>query len=614
MNKPDENDFFAESRGEDALTVEDQDAVELTAQLVRTQSLPAGILELASIPTVFDLPARLRERADGLHVLRDTGSWVRVMSGYLRPLALVRDAMSNRILKRLVAIAPLPTTLTERPRWRLVALDNNEVTNVSKFKERVVESTCRFLTASERDLAELFAHEGRLPSLQLCERFGRLASETVPVFIYCNAVVSDGTIERRNFDIDPIFQCAGTRYFLDESLPRDNGPQLAAVEQEPSNADVRTLLITVYRFWRIQGLLGLGWAVAGLARPALMARVAAFPLLDAVGTRQTGKTTLLQVIASMFGSETLSTAIEVNSVAATRRHLANISGLPLTFDDLQPDAARKLISILLASFDGRRSMLATPSNRNRTVDFIPRANVMISNESLPDHAAFLSRCAALQMVPVSEEKRRQFNQSDTFLNAKRAGLYILSRFTTALESEIVKRSQDLAHDLRGIGERGARQVWGIVLAGLECALGLAHVSDRDTVRMLSEGRELATTTVRTLTGLGWATVMFEDLVPMIGTEQFPGKFFDLDEKEQRLWFAHAQLFHVWAEARRRGNRTPPVGLKDIRRELTEMPWVIGKGTKHRFGLTTVAAMAVNLNSEHPEAIRDILHHLRSRVP
>lgn len=142
--------------------------------------------------------------------------------------------------------------------------------------------------------------------------------------------------------------------------------------------------------------LVLGWSLACIFSDAIFDRYGFFPLLALIGRKESGKSTLADMVLRQWGFLKGPSSHRIDWRQSTpkgiQRTFAKRRSLPVFIDEYRNDAPASLKSTLRAIFDRAAGVQAEFSNDAKTKTTSIRECGIFAGEEVPDDPALLSRC------------------------------------------------------------------------------------------------------------------------------------------------------------------------------------------------------------------------------
>lgn len=582
------------------------------AQASRAHTLPADVLAAAG-PDAYGLPGEFVERSTGLYITDEEGELRKVSNCWIRYIGPVLNLLLRKIVLRLIAVAAPTSQPSDKPEWRIVELTGDDTITAKSFCRRLREHGEFNFTGKDHVLSTYFEASQDRPEFKVLPAWGRVDYAGFTEFAFANALVSKQGVEKRNVLELRVAMIAGMPVYIDNRLSADENLPRLSVPYALTSKTLGEYLKYVGKFFKLPGLLAIAWAFAGLSRAKFMTAVGAFPILLAVGTRSSGKTTLLNALASMFGTGKLGLSAGETTEAGLRRRLSKVASLPLRLDDLRPDAARRFSAALLAMFGETGSARASRDGMWETVESRPLSNVMVAAETVPQDIAAVSRCVVIDLPLPAKEQGESLDVSKLNALAAAAGAFLLTTVDRAHDEQLAEMADALGKGLVNVEDRQRRQVWGPILAGLKKLYLLAGVKPDKLAQPMDAATKYALEQIRVHSGKGWVDTFFEDLVAMINSEslEVSAMFFKYSEADKHLWFNLVGLFALWREWRRKGGYEVFYTVADMRRDIRSQDWNIkDKKKKVRYGNRTWHAMGINLALAVPQGVNLLVECIR----
>lgn len=167
--------------------------------------------------------------------------------------------------------------------------------------------------------------------------------------------------------------------------------------------------------------LMIGWYTASIIKPWLEAQTYRFPILDVVGTKGSGKTTLIErVFMPMLNQTDPKSYNAVTTRFVALAVLGSSNACPVSFSEFRYDAAEKFIRYVLLAYDTGHD----PRGRadQTTVDYALSAPFSIDGEDLVEDAAARERIVVAFLHPKSVKEGSEYYEA--FQKVRYAPLHI----------------------------------------------------------------------------------------------------------------------------------------------------------------------------------------------
>lgn len=163
---------------------------------------------------------------------------------------------------------------------------------------------------------------------------------------------------------------------------------------------------------RNQAYTIMGWAVGVVCLEEIFAKYRSFPFIDVTGKRGSGKTTIAELIISLFGLEKGHMAADTTSVAV-QRFLSYHSSMPFLLDEYRNEKKVRDKDGLLRNVYNRQSagkgIKANFGIREGKI----RGTLILSGEDIPMDNALRTRC--LEIYVAEKQRKKDTNHFNWFV-------------------------------------------------------------------------------------------------------------------------------------------------------------------------------------------------------
>lgn len=151
-----------------------------------------------------------------------------------------------------------------------------------------------------------------------------------------------------------------------------------------------------YESFGANGAIGILFMILSVFRDIVFNQVRFFPFLFLFGDFGTGKTSFVERLLSLFGSDIIGTPLNnATSIALSRLSSSRINGL-FYFKEYTSETDEKAQDFILTAYDGAGRATAVKSNDNKTKSFPVRSGLIFDGNHLPTQkTAILSRMILL---------------------------------------------------------------------------------------------------------------------------------------------------------------------------------------------------------------------------
>jgi len=151
-----------------------------------------------------------------------------------------------------------------------------------------------------------------------------------------------------------------------------------------------------YQSFGTNGAIGILFLILSVFRDVVFNQVRFFPFLFLFGDFGTGKTSFVERLLSLFGSDIIGTPLNnATSIALSRLASTRVNGL-FYFKEYTSETDEKAQDFILTAYDGAGRTTGVKSNDNRTKSFPVRSGLIFDGNHLPTQkTAILSRMILL---------------------------------------------------------------------------------------------------------------------------------------------------------------------------------------------------------------------------
>jgi len=316
----------------------------------------------------------------------------------------------------------------------------------------------------------------------------------------------------------------------------------------------------------------LGWYAAAPLKPWFEENGYRFPVLNVVGTKGSGKTTLIQrVFMPLFGQTDPKSYDAGTTRFVTLALLGSSNAVPIAFSEFRFDAVEKFIRFILLAYDTGHD----PRGRGdqTTVDYPLSAPFSVDGEDLVDDPAARERIVVARLDPTTIEEGgvayRTYKGLFDSMPSGFGGYYIqnvLERVADGRASKILERARDMVFE-KFPGKLPDRVRNNHIVAYVGILLwteivGIAHPPPDVLEGSISCVFDIKAGRSRTL-----ADSMVEDVVNAAsqGSTSYRWKY---DPADGVLWFQLSSAHTWWMASRRRQGRSA-LERDAIKYQLTE---------------------------------------------
>jgi len=168
-----------------------------------------------------------------------------------------------------------------------------------------------------------------------------------------------------------------------------------------------------YQSFGTNGAIGILFLIISVFRDIVFNQVRFFPFLFLFGDFGTGKTSYVERLLSLFGSDIIGTPLNnATSIALSRLASTRINGL-FYFKEYTNETDEKAQDFILTAYDGAGRTTGIKSNDNKTKSFPVRSGLIFDGNHLPTQkTAILSRMILLNFEEssFSEEQKNAYDK------------------------------------------------------------------------------------------------------------------------------------------------------------------------------------------------------------
>ena len=177
-----------------------------------------------------------------------------------------------------------------------------------------------------------------------------------------------------------------------------------------------------YQSFGANGAIGILFLIISVFRDIVFNQVRFFPFLFLFGDFGTGKTSFVERLLSLFGSDIIGTPLNnATSIALSRLASTRINGL-FYFKEYTNETDEKAQDFILTAYDGAGRTTGVKSNDNKTKSFPVRSGLIFDGNHLPTQkTAILSRMILLNFEESSFSNSQKIAY-DTLKNSASNGL------------------------------------------------------------------------------------------------------------------------------------------------------------------------------------------------
>jgi len=187
-----------------------------------------------------------------------------------------------------------------------------------------------------------------------------------------------------------------------------------------------------YSSFGANGAIGILFLMISVFRDIVFNQIHFFPFLFLFGDAGTGKTSFVERLLSLFGSDIIGTPLNnATSIALSRLASTRINGL-FYFKEYTNETDEKAQDFILTAYDGAGRTTGVKSNDNKTKSFPVRSGLIFDGNYLPTQkTAILSRMILLNF----EESNFSDDQKTAYEGLKTAAVNGLGKVLTEILSK-----------------------------------------------------------------------------------------------------------------------------------------------------------------------------------
>ncbi|NEW80990.1 MAG: DUF927 domain-containing protein [Mariniphaga sp.] len=218
------------------------------------------------------------------------------------------------------------------------------------------------------------------------------------VYVFANAVFSNKEILKVN-EIG-IINCEKKRFYLPAyglaNFTNEEFDTEKLYSFKPGNIGFSEWSDLFYQSFGVNGAIGILFLILSVFRDVIFNQVRFFPFLFLFGDFGTGKTSYVERLLSLFGSDIIGTPLNnATSIALSRLASTRINSL-FYFKEYTNETDEKAQDFILTAYDGAGRTTGVKSNDNKTKSFPVRSGLIFDGNHLPTQkTAILSRMILL---------------------------------------------------------------------------------------------------------------------------------------------------------------------------------------------------------------------------
>lgn len=249
-------------------------------------------------------------------------------------------------------------------------------------------------------------------------------SQEHEVYVFADAVFSKNEILKIN-EIG-IIEANSKRFYLPAfGLANDTNEDFDSEKLysfKKGDIDFKEWSALFYQSFGANGAIGILFLIISVFRDIVFNQVRFFPFLFLFGDFGTGKTSFVERLLSLFGSDIIGTPLNnATSIALSRLASTRINGL-FYFKEYTKETDEKAQDFILTAYDGAGRTTGVKSNDNKTKSFPVRSGLIFDGNHLPTQkTAILSRMILLNFEESSFSSTQKIAY-DTLKNSASNGL------------------------------------------------------------------------------------------------------------------------------------------------------------------------------------------------
>ncbi|NQU53002.1 MAG: DUF927 domain-containing protein [Bacteroidetes bacterium] len=190
----------------------------------------------------------------------------------------------------------------------------------------------------------------------------------------------------------------------------------------PGNLTFESWAKYYFQSFESNGIIGILFLILSVFRDIVFNQVGFFPFLFLHGDYGTGKTSFVERLLSVFGKDTIGTALNNATITALSRIVSTRLNSLFYFKEYTSDTEENAQDFILTAYDGAGRTTGVKSNDNRTQSLVIKSGIILDGNELPvEKSAVFSRMilASFEKQNFSDEQKEAF---DTLKNEAEIGL------------------------------------------------------------------------------------------------------------------------------------------------------------------------------------------------
>ncbi|MBN2635248.1 MAG: DUF927 domain-containing protein [Prolixibacteraceae bacterium] len=168
-----------------------------------------------------------------------------------------------------------------------------------------------------------------------------------------------------------------------------------------------------YQSFESNGIIGILFLILSVFRDIVFNQVGFFPFLFLHGDYGTGKTSFVERLLSVFGKDTIGTALNNATITALSRIVSTRLNSLFYFKEYTSDTDESAQDFILTAYDGAGRTTGVKSNDNRTQSLVIKSGIILDGNELPvEKSAVFSRMilASFEKQNFSNEQKEAFER------------------------------------------------------------------------------------------------------------------------------------------------------------------------------------------------------------
>ncbi len=168
-----------------------------------------------------------------------------------------------------------------------------------------------------------------------------------------------------------------------------------------------------YQSFESNGIIGILFLILSVFRDIVFNQVGFFPFLFLHGDYGTGKTSFVERLLSVFGKDTIGTALNNATITALSRIVSTRLNSLFYFKEYTSETDESAQDFILTAYDGAGRTTGVKSNDNRTQSLVIKSGIILDGNELPvEKSAVFSRMilASFEKQNFSNEQKEAFDK------------------------------------------------------------------------------------------------------------------------------------------------------------------------------------------------------------